>query len=313
MKTSPTTKPIRFLHQWGSRGSEPGQFTFPIDITINGADEVFVTDFSNSRVQKFDTQGELLAVLPVARGGGGIAVDENGKMYLTHFRAMTANEELKPDRISVWSTNGVLLREWGQSGANAGEFAFPGGIAISQNGRIYVADESNHRVQVFDHDGNFLTLWGEHGLGNGQFGGNLAPGSRVAGPQFLAIDSQGFVYTTEASVGRIQKFTPEGEFVLAWGDTEDKPGSFGGEFAAMKTTMRGPISICTDAHDCIWVSGVSGRVQQFSNTGEYLRGIGEVQGTEPGQFLVPHGLAVDSHGDFYVVDTFNHRIQKFAI
>ena len=43
----------RFLRQWGSNGSEPGEFHFPIGIAINAADEVFVTDFYNERVQKF--------------------------------------------------------------------------------------------------------------------------------------------------------------------------------------------------------------------------------------------------------------------
>ena len=57
---------------------------------------------------------------------------------------------------------------------------------------------------------------------------------------------------------------------------------------------------------------VNGRVQQFTKSGQYLRGFGG-QGTQPGQFYAPHGLAFDRRGHLYVVDAFNHRVQKFAV
>src|SRR6476659_3348206 len=47
----------RFLGEWGQKGSEPGEFHFPIGIAINADDEIFVTDFYNSRVQKFSVDG----------------------------------------------------------------------------------------------------------------------------------------------------------------------------------------------------------------------------------------------------------------
>ena len=64
----------RFLGQWGSEGSEPGEFHFPIGIAVNDVDEMFVTDFYNDRVQKFSTDGKLLAVISVLPTPGGIAL-----------------------------------------------------------------------------------------------------------------------------------------------------------------------------------------------------------------------------------------------
>ena len=89
---------------------------------------------------------------------------------------------------------------------------------MSPDGRVYVADQTNRRVQVFDRDGTFLFKWGEYGTKEGQFGGNVTPKSRVGGPQFVAVDAEGNVYTTEGSVCRVQKFTPDGKFLLAWGE-----------------------------------------------------------------------------------------------
>jgi sugar lactone lactonase YvrE len=303
----------RFLRQWGGKGSEPGEFHFPIGIAINAADEIFVTDFYNERVQKFNTDGKLLAVLEVPPGCGGIAIGRNGYLYLSHFPRGKATDARKADRITVYDQSGKFLKEWGESGTGNGQFNFPGGLAAAPNGRLYVADQTNRRVQVFDAEGKFLTKWGEYGVRPGQFGGNVIPKRRDGGPQFVALDSEGHVYTTEAAVGRIQKFTDDGMFLLTWGDNEDKPGSFGGVFNGQTGRIeKGPVGICVDGHDRVWVSAVSGRIQQFTKDGTYLRGFGE-QGTKPGQFYAPHGLALDSHGNLYVVDAYNHRIQEFAV
>jgi DNA-binding beta-propeller fold protein YncE len=304
---------VRFLLQWGKQGDKPGEFHFPIGVAINVADEVFITDHYNDRVQKFDAGGKLLAVLKVKANPGGIALDKDGNIYLSHFSASRLKKERTPDRITVYSPAGKFLREWGKSGTGDGEFDFPGGLAISSAGQLYVADQTNRRIQVFDLNGKFLRKWGEYGTRPGQFGGGSSPRSRVGGPQFVALDSKGNVYTTEASPARVQVFTADGKFLRAWGSAEDRKAGFGGIFTGFKATLQGAIALCIDKRDRVWVSAVSGRVQQFTSDGKYLRGFGEVQGHEPGQFFAPHGLALDSHGQLYVVDAYNHRVQKFGV
>src|SRR5262249_39690217 len=143
--------------------------------------------------------------------------------------------------------------------------------------------------------------------------GDINPKSRVGGPQFLAFDRAGNLYTTEGSLLRVQKFTPEGKFLSTWGDPKDGPGGFGGGFNHVKAAIRGPIGLCFDHQDRVWISTVTGRIQRFSSDGKYQGGIGFEQGTATGQFLAPHGVAIDSRGNLYVVDAYNHRIQKFAV
>ncbi len=311
----PGVEAARFLREWGRIGTEPGEFHFPIGLAINPADEVFVTDFYNARVQKFSPGGKLLAFFSVPPNPGAITLDVAGDLYITHFSAMRVKEERKPDKITVHSPAGKFLREWGKTGTANGEFDYPGGLAIDREGRVYVADQTNHRIQVFDRRGRFLLKWGEYGNGVGQFGGKGSRNSRTGGPQFVALDSAGNIWTTEGANGRVQKFTSEGKPLLAWGDNADRPGSFGGVFTGFKdrkASLQGPVGICIDRQNRVWVSAVCGRIQQFTAEGKLLRCFGGA-GTEPGQFYAPHSLALDSQGHLYLADSFNHRIQKFAV
>lgn len=302
----------KFVTTWGKEGAAPGDFHIPIGIAINAADEIFITDHYNNRVQKFDADGKLLAHFEVLPNPGGIAL-EGDRLYLGHFPVSRMTKDKAPDRVSVYSQKGEFIREWGTTGKGDGQFDFPGGIAISKTGEVYVADQTNRRVQVFDREGKFLRKWGEYGVQPGQFGGNTNPKSRVGGPNFIAIDSEGNVFTTEASMGRVQKQTPDGKPLLAWGTLEDKPGAFGGMFTAFKAGLVGPIGICFDHQKRLWITAVSGRVQCFTREGMHLGGFGNTQGTAPEQFYAPHGIAINSKGALFVVDTYNHRVQKFEI
>lgn len=307
--------PARFVLEWGHHGSKPGEFDFPIGIAINRSDEVLVTDFYNTRVQRFDSDGKFLAEFPVAPFPGGIALDPEGNIFVAHGGIPPSKYE-KPrerDMIAVYSPSGKLLRAWGKFGTGDGEFDMPGGVAISREGRVYVADQCNRRIQVFDTQGKFLTKWGRKGFEPGEFGGNPHPKAFFAGPTFLAIDPAGNLFTTEAPLGRIQKFSPDGKPLLHWGNNEEVPGQFGGWFTAFgPKNMRGPTGLCFDAEGRLWAASIGGRIQQFTDQGKYLGGFGS-EGTKPGQFQAPHGLAIDSHGSLYIVDAFNHRVQKFEV
>jgi len=313
LSADPGSTPPRPLKVWGVQGSGPGEFDFPIGIVVTPEDQLLVTDFYNARLQRFSLDGKFIESLAVLPNPGAITLDQTGNIYLSHFSAIRIDEEKKPSRISVYDPKGQLLRTWGETGKAEGEFDYPGGLAISADKRLYVADQTNHRVQVFELSGKYLFQWGRYGVAPGEFGGNTVEISRVGGPQFIALDSSGNVFTTEGSVCRIQKFTPDGKYLASFGDNLDQPGSFGGEFPVIKSPLIGPISLCFDHEQKLWISSVSGRIQQFSPEGKYLRSIDNGAGSEPGQFLAPHMLATDRHRHLYIVDSYNHRIQKFDI
>ncbi|GMW02883.1 MAG: hypothetical protein AMXMBFR84_40190 [Candidatus Hydrogenedentota bacterium] len=310
---------VQFDREWGSKGDQSGQFNFPIGIAINSAGEILVTDYYNDRIQTFAADGTYQSEFKTLPNPGALTLDPEGMVYVTHFAASIREKDKagSGDFVSVYSPGGDLKFQFGSRGKGDGEFDCPGGIAIGNDGRIYIADQTNHRIQVFDKTGAFLFKWGRHGSAPGEFGGAGAANSRTSGPQFVAVDNTGNVWTTEGSNGRIQKFSCNGQFLAAWGDNEDTPGHFGGVFTGfgddVKTTLQGPVALAFDNQQRLWVTAVSGRIQCFSQEGDYLGGIIEKQGTGPSQFIAPHMLAFDPSGRLYVVDAFNHRIQSFQI
>jgi sugar lactone lactonase YvrE len=112
--------------------------------------------------------------------------------------------------------------------------------------------------------------------------------------------------------GRVQRFSPKGVGETGWGSELNEPGGFGALETGFSKNPFGPIAVFLDDNDRVWVSSLNDRVQAFSTDGKFLYGIGN-SGNGPGQFLRPHGMAMDSKGHLYVCDSSNQRIQKFKI
>ncbi len=169
-------------------------------------------------------------------------------------------------------------------------FDLPEGIAVDNGGSIYVAD-TNHCVQKFTSDGQFITKWGSKGSGDGQF----------TFPSGMAVDSSGNVYVADVWNNRIQKFKSNGEFITKWGSMGIGHGQF-----------KSPHAIAIDSKDNVFVAEVYNyRIQKFKSNGEFITKWGS-QGNGDGQFNYPEGIAIDSSGNVYVADRYNQRIQKFT-
>jgi DNA-binding beta-propeller fold protein YncE len=132
-----------FLLQWGSSGTNPGQFQSPVGIATDASGNVYVAD-QLTRIQEFTSDG--LFITSWSTGACYIAIDPEGNIYAT-------------DNISaVWkfSPSHDLLTEWGTLGSGNGQFRYPTGIAVDPSGNIFVADPDTHwaaedlgRIQKF--------------------------------------------------------------------------------------------------------------------------------------------------------------------
>jgi uncharacterized protein (TIGR03663 family) len=188
----------------------------------------------------------------------------------------------------------------GVEGSGEGQFKFPRGVAVAQDGSVYVTDGDNHRIQHLAQDGSMLGVWGSFG----DINEGSAPGGTFNQPWGITVGPDGSVYITDTWNHRIQKFTAEGEFVTMWGE-------FGQ--AESGNAIWGPRDIAVSAEGQVFVSDTGNkRVVVFDEMGNPLNEFDD-PGLSLGLFLnEPVGVALDTEGQVYLVDTWNQRVVVFA-
>jgi glucose/arabinose dehydrogenase len=182
---------------------------------------------------------------------------------------------------------------WSDFGRKDGQLSWPVGIAVDQEGNVYVADTANNRIQVFSSNGNFISKWGGYGGGNGM----------LSSPEGIAVDSSsGNVYVADTANNRIQVFSSNGTFISKW-------GGYGGG----NGMLRSPEGIAVDQEGNVYVADTANnRIQVFSSNGTFISEWGQYS-SYTGTLSSPEGIAVDSSsGNVIVADTGNNRISAFT-
>ena len=195
-------------------------------------------------------------------------------------------------RIGVCNLDEEYLAEFGYGyGSGDGQFVLPVAVAFDSRERLYVTDEHNQTVSVFDSEGNYLNRWGSGGTGEGEFDG----------PAGIAIDGEDNVYVVDQRNSRVQKLSTDGACITQWGSE----GSGEGQFNL-------PWGVAVDSEANVYVADWrNDRIQKFSSDGVFLASFG-TPGREDGQLSRPSGVAVDPEGFVYVADWGNERVQVFG-
>jgi len=282
--------PPPYVLQWGSYGTNLGQFHTPKGVAADQNGNVFVTQTDiPCRFQKFTNTGTVLAAYGgCGTGNGGFdfswdcAVDASGNVYVVDTRN---------DRVQKFTNNGTWLMSIGGYGATNGKFNLPYGVALDSNGNIFVTDRDNNRVQKFNSSGAFVTKWGTAGTAAGQF----------TYPIGIGVDPAGNVYVGDAGNNRIQKFNNSGTYISMLSN----PGSGDGQ-------INTPGDIAFDQSGNMYVTDTGNyRVQKLTSNFAFITKWGTV-GSGNGQFYGPWGIAVDKQNYVYVVDSTNNRVEKFG-
>lgn len=139
----------RFLTSFGERGSDPGQFNFPVNLTLDREGNLFVVDSGNFRVQVLTPEGGYLRSFGKAGDAfgdmarpKGIALDSEGHVYLA---------DAAFNNFQVFDANGNIMLFVGALGRERAKFWIPTGMYIDAQDRIYVVDSINARVQIFQY------------------------------------------------------------------------------------------------------------------------------------------------------------------
>jgi len=175
-----------------------------------------------------------------------------------------------------------------------GQFYEPWGIAVNAQGRIFVADTWNGRIQVFEADGRFVTKWGVFS----STGGELTDAFALFGPRGLAIDAEGNLLVADTGNKRILKFTPDGALVQQIGGG----GVIGGRFEE-------PVGIAVSPVDgSVFIADAwNRRIQKLTPTLDFVAEW-PVPGWESQDIVAKPYLAVAANGDVYATDPQLYRV-----
>ena len=229
---------------------------------------------------------------------------------------------------------------------NIFDFIEPYGVALANDGRIYVSDAAGYCLKIYDRSGNLIKVVGK-------------PGSRIGDfnyPQGLSVDDDGILYIVDSNNGRISLYdldgnyktsfgkiggypdafyTPKGihvsdkiyicntrnhfisvyekdtfRLIAKYGDLGDDPKDL--KIGSLDYRFRLPTDIVSSNDRKLYVvDSKHGQVKVLDTEGRYLFSFGEL-GSGEGQFNTPEGIAIDSEQNIYVCDALNNRIQKFS-
>jgi DNA-binding beta-propeller fold protein YncE len=263
----------------------PG-FAQAFGVDVGGDGRVYAVDRLNQRLQGFTRRGRLFAVggsrgtragrfswpeaVSVAPDGAVWAADTRGD------RVMRFPVNLDDDL-----TNADVF---GVSGNGVGQFNWIEDLDVASDGRVYIADTRNHRIQVLQPGTRTFTVF---------------PASApLAGPQGVAVTDR-FVYVADTGNHRILRFAR---------DTGQLERTFGPD-----RFLRGPQGVAVSTDGSVWVADTGNhRIVHLSANLRNLRDTFGSRGTGPLRFDLPHTLAARG-ARLYVADTFNHRVQVFNV
>jgi DNA-binding beta-propeller fold protein YncE len=275
---------------WGIHGTRDGWLHKPRVAACDAKDNIYIADLTD-RIQVFDRDGKFLRAwrTPALNvdGPSGLTVDRYGRVLVadTHFY-----------RVLVYNDRGDILMQIGDGiqGTEKGRFGYPTDVVIDKAGNFYVAEYGeNDRIQVFSPDGKWLRQWGGHGYEPGEF----------LRPRALAIDEQDRIYVADSCNHRIQVFDINGKLLKMWGSRGAKPGEMAFPYDIALGPDKKTLYVCEYGNQ---------RVQKFSLDGKSL-GFWGRPGREPGELSNPWALSVDGRGAVSVIDSNNHRVQRFRM
>jgi DNA-binding beta-propeller fold protein YncE len=234
-----------------------------------------------------------------------LAIGPDGNLYVTDAL----------QRVNVLSPDGKVLRRWGSAGNGPGQFHFvphdagargvSASIAVGSDGRVYVIDSGNARIEVFTASGRFVRSFGGFGNGTGQF----------LSPQFLTADGAGNVYVADDVRQTLTKYSATG--AVQWqvgdnaGDTE-----LAGHFHVSGSSIdaHGRIVLANDDRSrVVYLDARGNKVDHFGSAGEFPQGSCDVS-IDPAGYVFVNSCAepLDSPHYTQVFDRSHHLVGAWS-
>lgn len=206
-----------FKAKFGSFGEGSGQFRAARQVVVDSLLNLFVVDSENDRVTRFNSSYVPMTAWG-SDGTGNLNFKNPWRLAINPATNMLYVADMTNNRISQWTTGGNFVRTFGTYAtgvlAPGGTFDHPEAVAVDAAGFVYVADYGNHRIQKFNADGVYQSLF------------YVGPLSVQGSPVAVAVAPNGHVFVGDGGYGTIRKYTDTGTLLDSFGSTGTGTGQF---------------------------------------------------------------------------------------
>ena len=313
----------------GVKGSADGtgaraSFNSPYGIAVDKSGNVYVADTINNSIRKISSAGAVTTLagsgsMGSADGTGtaasfngpsGIAVDKSGNVYVADQRNNLIRMISPAGAVTTLAGSGSAGSANGTG--KAASFNGPNGVAVDDAGAVYVADFGNNLIRKITSAGAVTTLAGSGSVGSDDGTGTAAS---FKYPNGVAVDGSGNVYVADFGNDRIRKITSAGVVTTLAGSgsagATDGTGSVASFYSPDGVAVGGSGNLYVADTDNNSIRKITPAGAVTTLAGSSVRGSADGLGTAA-SFYAPAGVAVDSSGDVYVVDTHNNLIRKIT-
>jgi len=193
----------------GTASSDAGQFDNNWGVAADASGDLHVSCRDNHRIQVFDANGTYKRTY----GSKASAAVSTTDVVHTPENTFIFTDD-GGDRVFETDENGTLIRILAKKGTGDGQVEKPHGLDLGPDGRVYVSDRLNHRIQVFERNGTLARTFGSEGSSSGKF----------IEPWGIAVSQGGEVYVADSLNHRIQVFDLNGAFRRKWGTFGNQDG-----------------------------------------------------------------------------------------
>jgi len=186
----------------------------PLGLDVSPEGTIYVADGGLGKVVAFDPEGKLVSVY----GQRGELENPTDAALSPDGSALFVADS-KAHRIAIFDVDSGALRSFfGRRGGGDGEFNFPTSLAFDPEGNLYVVDQINARIQIFDGENEYVDEFGKRGVDFSNF----------VRPKDVAVDEVGFIYVTDHALNNVQIFDADLSLLTFVGEGGFAPGRFYG-------------------------------------------------------------------------------------
>ena len=288
----------------------------PTGVTGDGSGGIYVADSGNLRILRRTATGAVFPIAGKFDSARDVAVDPMGNLFIADGHRVRLLSPL--GLATTFAGDGTFGYAGDGGSAMSAVLNGPAGVAVGEDGTIYIADERNHRVRKVSSSGAISTVAGT-GIPAISVDGLPAVSTSLDAPEGLLLDSTGVLWIGEYLGNRVRKLTPGGIMQPVAGN--GTAGFNGDSRLATSAQLQAPGQAALDTTGNLYIADSGnhrirkvtpqGMITTYAGTGS--SGFDGDGGQAISAHLsLPRGVAVDAAGNVFIADTGNNCVRKVA-